>query len=59
MKRELFGWKHPRAQNIGEARLAEEKDEGGEDGASLIFVSLLFPSLSFSLLIVVFYPSMN
>ena len=53
-KRELLGCKHPRAQNVGEGRLAEEGDEGGEDAASLRFVSLLFPSLIFSLLMVVF-----
>ena len=53
---ELLGWKHPRAQNVGEGRLVEE---GGENWASLKFVSLLFPSLIFSLLMVVFPTSMN
>ena len=42
-KRELLGWKHPRAQNVGEERLAEDGDEGGEDGTSLRYFSLLFP----------------
>ena len=44
LKKELLGWKHPRAQNVGEGRLSEEGDEGGEDGDSLRFVSPLFPS---------------
>ena len=33
LKRELLEWKHPRAQSVGEGRLDEEGDEGGEDGA--------------------------
>ena len=58
-ERELLAWKHPRVQNFGEGRLAEEGDEGGEDEASLRFVYLLFSSLIFCLLMVVFSPSMN
>ena len=43
LKRELLGWKHPRAKSISEGRLDEEGDDRGEMELSLIFVYLLFP----------------
>ena len=42
-KRELLGWKHPRAQSFGEGRLDEEGNEGGENGA---FTHICLSSLS-------------
>ena len=47
----LLGWKHPREQSVGEGRLDQEGDKGGEDGAFThicLFSFSLFDFLSFN-----------
>ena len=59
LKRELFGWKHPRAQILGKKGLEKKELKEEKMGFSLIFVYLLFPSLFSYFLMVLFSPLMN
>ena len=60
LKRELLGWKHPRAQILGKKGLKKKEMKEEKMGLSLRFVYLLFPSLFSSFFfMVVFPPSMS